>query len=85
MNKYGKVNVPYGVKKRLVYVVFEDIDVDGGYGDAISTIEPVIAFLSKEKADKYVSDNSNPVEYDHPYDALYEGGLHVEEVPMGEE
>lgn len=70
---------------KTVYVVFEDIDVDGGFGDAIPTKEPVIAYLSKERADKYVRENSKEEVYDSPWADLVRGGLHVEEVSIGKD
>lgn len=67
-----------------VYVVFEDIDEDGGYGDAIPTKEAVVAFSSKELAEKYVKKNDNKHVYDCPYDSLYCGGLHIEKIKVQE-
>ncbi|MCT2887229.1 hypothetical protein EFM42_07350 [Levilactobacillus brevis] len=69
---------------KAIYVVFEDIDEDGGFGDAIPTKEPVIAYHSKAKAEKYVKENSHEEVYDVPYDELKRGGLHVEVIPIGE-
>ena len=70
--------------KIYMYLVMSDLDVDGGFGDAIPTKEPVILFHQKELAEKYVKENSNPHVYDTPYSALYEGGLHVEKVELGD-
>lgn len=70
--------------KKYLYLVMSDLDVDGGFGDAIPTEEPVILFHQKELAEKYVKENSNPHVYDRPYSDLYEGGLHVEKVELGD-
>lgn len=68
-----------------VYVVFEDIDEDGGFGDAIPTKEAVVSFYTKSKADKYVLENSHEEVYDVPYDELKRGGMHVETVPVNDD
>lgn len=70
--------------KKYMYLVMSDLDVDGGFGDAIPTKEPVVLFHQKELAEKYVKENSNPRVYDRPYSDLYEGGLHVEKVELGD-
>ncbi|HCD07671.1 hypothetical protein NV391_06920 [Companilactobacillus crustorum] len=70
--------------KIYMYLVMSDLDVDGGFGDAIPTKEPVILFHQKELAEKYVKENSNSHVYDRPYSDLYEGGLHVEKVELGD-
>lgn len=67
---------------RVVYVVFADFDVDGGFGDAIATKEPIVVFSNKYEADEYVRENNEPHTYDSPWDDLKEGGCHVEEVPL---
>jgi len=70
--------------KIYMYLVMSDLDVDGGFGDAIPTKEPVILFHHKKLAEKYAKENSNPRVYDRPYSDLYEGGLHVEKVELGD-
>lgn len=72
-------------QEQSIYVVFEDIDVDGGFGDAVRTKEPVKAFTSQRKAVEYVVANNDPHVYDKPYSDLYEGGLHIEEIPIESE
>lgn len=68
---------------KYIYVVFEDIDIDGGFGDAVATTETVCAFETEGEAKVYVEQNSKPIIYDRPYDDLYRGGLHYEAVPIG--
>lgn len=82
----SKFNGSLGRQKmtKYVYVVFEDIDEDGGFGDAVRTKEAVTAFLSKESAEKYVKENDNKHVHEHPYDDLYCGGLHIEKVEVNE-
>lgn len=76
------VNLLKGHPERMAYVVFADIDVDGGFGDAIATKEPIVIYTNKREADEYVKENSNPHTYDSPWDDLEEGGCHVEAVPI---
>lgn len=68
---------------KFIYVVFEDIDIDGGFGDAVATTETVCAFETEGEAKVYVEQNSKPTIYDRPYDDLYCGGLHYEAIPIG--
>lgn len=65
-----------------VYLVFEEVDKDGGYGDAISTIEPVAVFRDETDAVNYVNKHSKPKVYDSPYDKLYSGGLDYQELEL---
>lgn len=68
---------------KYIYVVFEDIDIDGGFGDAIPTISPHCAFETELEAKNFVKLNSNPQVYEKPYAELYSGGLHYRAVPIG--
>lgn len=70
--------------KNLIYVVVSEQDEDGGFGDAIQTTTPVIAFKSKKQADEYVKANNQPYVYDKPWDSLYTGGCHCESIPFVE-
>lgn len=63
-----------------VYLVVENYDEDGGFGDAIRTQIPQLVFASKKEAEDYVDEHSNPHVYDTPYDELYAGGLEVIEL-----
>lgn len=64
-----------------VYLVNEIIDVDGGFGDAIRTEEPVKVFRDEKAANDFVSENSHPEVYDSPYNDLWHGGLEVVKLP----
>ena len=70
------------MNNKKVYLVVEDYDEDGGFGYPITTQIPRKVFLNKEKAEKYVKENSNPHVYDSPYVDLYEGGLEVIELDL---
>ncbi|MDI6667068.1 hypothetical protein QMA56_05005 [Leuconostoc falkenbergense] len=65
-----------------IYLVYEDTDVDGGFGDAVETKNVVAVFRNKEKAHEYIKKNDNPHIYDRPYNDLYTGGLHIEEANL---
>lgn len=64
------------------YVVYEEVDVDGGFGDAIPTRETCAVFLDEQLANDYVAKYSNPKIYDSPYQNLYMGGLDYEKIPI---
>ncbi|QHJ83589.1 MAG: hypothetical protein [Caudoviricetes sp.] len=64
------------------YVIVEEFDEDGGFGDAIPTETPVKVFTKKEDAEKYVNENNKPEIYDRPYDNLYAGGCHYIELDI---
>lgn len=70
------------MNNKKVYLVVEDYDEDGGFGDAVTTQIPQKVFLNKEKAEKYVKENSNPRVYASPYADLYSGGLEVIELDL---
>lgn len=57
------------------YVLMAITDVDGGFGDAIETQEPIMVFLDKDKANEAVTKYSKPVVYGSPYDDLHMGEL----------
>lgn len=64
------------------YVVYEEVDVDGGFGDAIPTQENCVVFLDEQLAKDYVAKYSNPKIYDSPYQNLYMGGLGYDKIPI---
>ena len=68
-----------------IYVIEHCYDVDGGFGDAIPTRMSICAFKTKEQAEVFVSKNSNPHVYGHPYDDLYCGELEIEELDVYED
>lgn len=70
------------MNNKKAYLVVEDYDEDGGFGDAVTIYIPQMVFLNKEKAEQYVKENSNPHVYDSPYADLYEGGLEVIELDL---
>lgn len=69
-------------ESNVQYLVQYHIDVDGGFGDAVETTEPICIFSSREMAERYVEKYSKPVVYDTPYDELYKGRLSIVEVPV---
>jgi len=72
------------IKMKKMYLVMSDLDVDGGFGDAIPTKEPVKIYYSETLANRYVKEHDNPRIYDRSYADLYEGGYHVEEIEVGD-
>ena len=50
-----------------IYVVMHQFDMDGGFGDAVSSDEIVFITKNKEKALAYVEKWSDPCVYDRPY------------------
>lgn len=67
------------------YVVYEEFDVDGGFGDAVTTYDNRKVFLNEQLAQEYVAKYSNPKVYDNPYQALYEGGLDYDKLPISKD
>ena len=65
---------------KKAYLVYEIVDVDGGFGDAIETTCPIAVYLDENSAKTYVKDNSKPEIYDYPYDPLKRGELKYEEI-----
>lgn len=61
-------------------IIYEIIDVDGGFGDAveIKKILGIINNCSELDVIKYCEKHSIPGIYDYPYSALYEGELWYE-------
>jgi hypothetical protein len=66
------------------YLVYAIEDVDGGFGDAVETTEPLEVFIRKEEAEQYVVDNNKPYVYDTPYNELYTGGVGMMELDLNE-
>ena len=60
-----------------VYNVFHRYHIDGGFGDAISRNDLIATFESKEDAEAFANEFSNPHVYDSP--DLFCGNLYVEE------
>ena len=67
----------------LIYVVYENIDKDGGYGDAVHTKRNVHAFPTENEAKAYVESHSDPHIYARPHDDLWCGGLDYEALTLG--
>lgn len=65
-----------------IYQVLHLLDVDGGFGDAISTSEVLYTFTRKEDADKFVERYNNPHVYDKPYAELWGGCLEIHEMDV---
>lgn len=78
--RFFKVDTPKGTGK--VYLVFEEREVDGGFGDAVLTDNFLFATTSKDDADKWVKKWHDPKVYDSPYDDLYEGAYRVDEARL---
>lgn len=53
-----------------IYNVIHQYDVDGGFGDAISQSKLLFTTTSKEAAEQFVNNYSNPHIYDIPYSEL---------------
>ena len=54
-----------------IYNVAHVYDVDGGFGDAISSEDFVAAFESREDAEAFVAKYSKPYVYEKPYNELW--------------
>lgn len=62
-----------------IYNVIHKYDVDGGFGDAISQSKLLFTTTSKEVAEQFVNNYSNPHIYEVPYSELWEGTLVITE------
>jgi hypothetical protein len=62
----------------MLYQIFHEYDVDGGFGDPISRSELVaVVDATQEQIDKFLEEWDKPRIYDHPYGDLYEHGITV--------
>lgn len=62
-----------------IYNVIHQYDVDGGFGDAIPQSKLLFTTTSKEAAEQFVNNYSNPHIYDIPYSELWLGILVITE------
>lgn len=62
-----------------IYNVVHQYDVDGGFGDAISQSELLFTTTSKEVAEQFVNNYSNPHIYEIPYAELWAGTIIITE------
>lgn len=62
-----------------IYNVIHQYDVDGGFGDAISQNKLLFTTTSKEVAEQFVNNYSNPHIYEIPYSELWAGSLVITE------
>lgn len=63
-----------------IYIVQHVLDVDGGFGDAVTKEEKVAAFSSREDAEDFVKKYEFPNIYDRPYANLWQGYLAISEM-----
>ena len=62
-----------------IYNVIHQYDIDGGFGDAISQHKLLFTTTSKEVAEQFVNNYSNPHIYEIPYASLWAGELVITE------
>lgn len=62
-----------------IYNVTHHYDTDGGFGDAIPQSKLLFTTTSKEAAEQFVNNYSNPYIYEIPYSELWAGKLIITE------
>ena len=67
---------------KKMYVISHVYDVDGGFGDAISTERAIGIVATEEEAKEYANKWNNDHVYDVPYADLHCGGIVWSEIPV---
>ena len=65
-----------------MFIIVEEYEKDGGYGDAVYTEKPIGIVETEEEAKEYVKLYSCEHVYDIPYSGLVRGGLSYYEMPL---
>ena len=65
-----------------IYLILYHEDQDGGFGDAVESVYPTVAFDNEEAAKEYCRLNSNDRVYDAPYDELHAGLLTYKKIEL---
>lgn len=67
----------------MLYQIFHEYDVDGGFGDPVSTTEMIaVVDATQEQVDEFLKVWDKPRICDHPYGDLYEHHVIARAIPV---